>query len=398
MTIKIRPLAPNQGYGFFAMQPVDFDVTGYRYEQVGRYHNYHFTGKNTRWPVAAVAPGSIVKIDGFSPNLNKLLHVGHLRNLALAKSLETLTQTKNVALLGKSLGVLPEAEKELEEWFSFINYDPETFSDTEVCEQFSVERYLTTEKGDGEYTGCTLWQGAKSPVVIRRSDGRTTYAYHDLAFANLVGPTHYLTGAEQKEHFENLGLGSRHLPMGLILSPETGKKMKSRDGNALSAKEALQMVMDCLDSTPEAKKLAWNILAWNFLHISRGQDLKFEHEKWSKPDQPGLYITYTLARLNSALKDVEHQSFNNCCDLQSQDLALLGTANYFSYWRDKAIEAFDPAPLANYAHDLARVIGTLYHTEPIATGRPAFQYAAFVAASVLASCMLNLGMFPLQEI
>jgi arginyl-tRNA synthetase len=75
------------------------------------------------------------------------------------------------------------------------------------------------------------WNDDKSikPCVIRRSDGTPTYAYHDLAFAKMVSPDFYVTGMEQKEHFHTLGLGQKHLPMGLVLDSATGKKLKSRN-------------------------------------------------------------------------------------------------------------------------------------------------------------------------
>jgi arginyl-tRNA synthetase len=134
------------------------------------------------------------------------------------------------------------------------------------------------------------------------------YAFHDLAFAKLVGPTHYITGAEQKEHFASLGLGDKHLPMGLVLGSD-GKKLKSRaskegvPADSPKAEAIMEEVMENLeDSCPDKRKLAWNVLAWNFLTVARTQNVKYNPADWTKADAPGLYITYTFARVKKAAR------------------------------------------------------------------------------------------------
>ncbi len=393
--LNIRPIPDGKGVGFTSMEPLPKYEKSYRYEQVGRYHNFYFTRGNWTFPGSTKKCPDII-MDAFSPNLNKQLHVGHLRNLALAKAYSALMpEARFVALLGKCLGIEPTAEAALQEWFDFLDYHPEFHSDTEVCGKTKVEG----TPGEGEYAGCEVWQGAKGPVVIRRSDGTTTYAYHDLAFAKLVGPTHYLTGMEQREHFQNLGFKG-HLPMGLILDPITGKKMKSRDGNALSAKEALELVIAKLDPTPEPKKLAWNVLAWNLLHVNRGQDVKFKVDEWTKSESPGMYVSYTSARIISALNAAGGSSVGITAKdvFTDSDIELMGYSEYLKHYINRAVEQLDPAPLANFAHDLARKLGVAYHGEKIVGGRPAFQFAVGEALSNLMKCMSCLGMFPLSKV
>lgn len=390
--MNIHPIPEGKGSGFTSSEPLpDASVHGYDYLPVGRYHNYHFTATNYLWPVEVSTPTNLI-IDGFSPNLNKLLHVGHLRNLALSKSLSSiLTGSKFVAFLGCSLGIKEGAEKELWGWFDFLNYHPEIHRDTDVCAKHPVEGV----QGEGEYVGCIIWPGKKHPVVLRRSDGRTTYAYHDLSFVKAVGPTHYITGSEQFEHFANLGLEEKHLPMGLVLDPKTGKKMKSRDGNALDAAAALQLVIDRLQETPHAKELAWNILAWNFLRVNRSKDVAFDVEQWTGPEAPGLYVTYTLARLLSALEDL-HIPFST--EYSSDDVMLLGECQYLNYYLQKAINTLDPSPIANYAHTLAKKLNLAYHRERINGGRVAFQNVIAFSVATLTRCIKLLGMFPLTRV
>ena len=389
--LDARPLPDHLGVGFTMKTPLKKDPSSYRYEQVGRYHNYYFTSQKFDWPQLPIPQPVIV--DAFSPNVNKHLHVGHLRNLALAKGYTQIfegTGSRFVALLGYSLGELAGAVDALNRWLDFVGYHPEVYRDTEIAHQIKLDTF----PGELEYQGCEVWQGLKSPVVIRRSDGTTTYACHDLAFAKLVTPTHYLTGSEQREHFENLGLGKKHLPMGLVLDPKTGKKMKSRDGTALSANEAMQLVVGRLDTTPEPKKLAWNVLAWNFLHVGRSKDVKFNIDGWTTPDSPGLYITYTYARLASIFKDTIPEEVV----VDEKDLKLLGFCQYLTYAKYCSQVTMDLAPVAEFAHDLARKVGALYHEERIDGGRLSFRWAVYQAMKTIETSMKLLGMSPLERV
>lgn len=406
----MRPLPSEQGFGFCTQEPVSSEIAeGYKLETIGRYQNYHFTAENHSWPVKYDTPAA-KKFDAFSPNLNKHLHVGHLRNLALANALSRIfSESEFVAMLGCSLGVAPGALDALNDWLSFTGYSPTRYSDTELVSKAGFNCFDGKfQDGTGEFAGTRVWAGKNGPVVVLRSNKTPTYAFHDLAFAHLVGPDYYVTGLEQKEHFENLGLGGHHLPMGLVLDPETGKKIKSRDGNALSGSDAIKMVVDKLNDTPEPKKLAWNVLAWNMLHAARSKNLKFEVDKWIKPESPGLYITYTVARVYRAFAASVDQPVGSgkdrivqlpaAGDFKDQDVALLGYASYFEYWKNRAVELLDPVAIANYAHELARQLGGAYHDEKIADGRPSFRYAVLKAVEALESCMKLLGMFVLKEV
>jgi hypothetical protein len=120
-------------------------VLGYRHELVNRYHNYFFTPERWKWLGTPKTPVCVV--DGFSPNLNKTLHVGHLRNLALANSLSKMlgTDSRFVALLGKSLGTLDGAKDSLDKWFNWLNYAPEVYYDTDFSGDVSQLTLMARE-------------------------------------------------------------------------------------------------------------------------------------------------------------------------------------------------------------------------------------------------------------
>jgi arginyl-tRNA synthetase len=304
---------------------------------------------------APIKPGEH-RIDGFSPNLNKQLHVGHLRNFCVALSLDRMLGDANtpVAMLGASVGMEEEAMNQLSALFHAHNYQPQVYLDLEL-----PAPTLDLKPGTEDKEGCLVYGDAE--VVVVRSNGKPTYAYHDLAFAQAVSPTHYVTGSEQKEHFKSLGLGEKHLPMGLVLGND-GKKIKSRSGEALLLTEAVQMVVDDLSDTQcDPSQLAWNIVCANMLMAARTTNVKFEADAWVNPNSPGMYITYTYARLASALQDAQGDSLA----VQESDVPLLAQCAYFTPAYNKAVVTLDPAPIAHYALELAQAATSFYHQKKL---------------------------------
>lgn len=414
----IVPMTPKYGVGFTSQSPVAEDLAaGFRLEVIGRFHNYHVTPERWDWPETHPVEHKPLVIDGFSPNMNKELHVGHLRNLAIARSLKSILRGHNatfVALLGCSLGVTESAVEGWKLWTDFVHYHPQVYYDTALPQDLIQTREPTVEEVEKrvidpnepgpDWELPKLWDGPNGPVIVIRADGRHLYAYHDLTFAKTVGPTHYITGHEQKGHFASLGLADKHLPMGLVLGPD-GKKLSSRNGTAMLAAEAMEAVIAQLGEMADpqtARQVAWNILAWNFLHASRGTDLKFEVEKWVRPEAPGMYASYTYARVRKALEPLAagyfHEVGKRDGTITEDDAKLLGLSEQYIYYHNKAVLAMDPAPIANFAHELARALGAVYEKERIREGRPIFAHVVRHALWRLEHCLTDLGMFLVLEV
>jgi arginyl-tRNA synthetase len=297
-------------------------------------------------------------------------------------------------MLGASLGVLPGALEELQALFDLVGYHPLVHLDTSL-----PAGLVPTEPGTGEYAGCRVWQGPLGPVVVLKADGTPTYASHDLTYAQLIGPDYYLTGSEQQGHFAALGLADKHLAMGLVLGPD-GKKVKSSSGQPLLASEAFDLVIGQLDPTPEPKKLAWNVLAYGFLQTGLSSSSKFDPVEMTKPTAPGMYLTYTLAKVHSALAKggVPMDPVGPESHLTAVDLKLLGLAAYADYYEYQAAQGKDPAPLANYVLVLAKGLAKAYAKQSIKGGPPGFQFAVAKAFRTLEKGMVTLGLFPLHEV
>lgn len=402
----IRPLPIKFGIGFSVSDEDQnqYATLGYRNERIGIHDNYYVTEHMWEWPHEITFPEHGYIIDGFSPNLNKSLHAGHLRNLAIANSLKQILAPKKsnfVALLGASLGVKKHALDGWKYWNDFLGYHPKEYFDITLPDDI-VETRLE-EDIDSEYYNTHVWDGPDGPVVVKRSDGRPVYAYYDLAFSKYVSPTHYITGSEQKEHFQKLGLDKKHLPMGLVLG-EDNKKLKSRTGDALLAMELIELVSDRIEGDSISKtKLSWNILAWNFLRVNREKNIKFEVEKWTRPDQGGLYISYTYARAKSALNKAEFfvqqtspgKVSKNISDI---DLLLLGFSDQYKHYFQQSINHLDPVSIANFSFELAKLIGQSYEKEKLSGGRESFKKAFSHATWCLGNCIQKLGMFILDEV
>jgi arginyl-tRNA synthetase len=299
-----------------------------------------------------------------------------------------------VALLGASLGVLPGALEELKSLFDFVGYHPHVHLDTDL-----PKGLISVALGTGKYTGCLVWYGPLGPVVAVKANGQSTYAYHDLVYAQIVKPDWYVTGCEQAGHFAALGLADKHLPMGLVLGPD-GTKIKSSSGQPLLASEAFDLVIGQFDPTPQPKKLAWNILAYSFLLQSLNSNSKFDPVQMTKPSAPGMYVTYTLAKVHSALakSEIPLGQEVRMPTLSEGDVLLLGLAAYADYYHHQAKKANDPAPLANYLLTLAKGLAKVYAKQSIKDGPPGFQFAVAQAFQTLHQGMVTLGLFPLHEV
>lgn len=410
---SIRPIPSKYGVGFFSMEKVDLpscQLEGFRYEKVGRCHNYHATVDACDWPLLYHTDLECI-IDGFSPNLNKKFHIGHLRNLLIAASLQKLlslprynADAKFVAMLGASLGVTQAGWDDWAHWTGCVDYHPKEYYDValpnDIVETYKEPipgRFSVGELEEMEAAAPEYWDGPRGPVIVKRGDGTPLYAYHDLAFMKLVGPTHYITGDEQREHFINLGIQDRHLRMGLVLGTD-GKKMKSRTGDSVKIQEAIDMVQESLNQTEHREDLAWNILVGNLLQCTRSSNVKFDPQTWADPNGMGLYINYTYARLLSALKAYKPITTPYYRPEKQIDADLHFWSSMSHYFIHRAVTQLDPAPVVHYLHDLAKVATTAYYEELIGDGRPAFRHAIDMVAYTMECCMDLLGMKPLPRI
>lgn len=246
------------------------------------------------------APPTFEYVDGFSPNLNKHLHIGHLSNLVLAKAYQGLGVGKKfIAIFGDTLG-------------GSVTKDEALIAYENICKLFKYKvdkQYFASEvkllqdqilkPGDGKYESTKIFEIGAEKVVGIKSDGSTSYFYQDVALAqHLNSPTLYLTGVEQENHFNllhQLFPKTQHIGLGLI--KYNGKKMSSSEGNVIYVSDVIDTLMDKFNGN---SNLVYNVLAGNILKSEPKSEKNIDTKTIDNVKlSMGLYVSYTMARMHS---------------------------------------------------------------------------------------------------
>lgn len=265
-----------------------------------------------------IKPDAYRYLDGFSPNLNKHLHLGHLSNLVLAKAFQAIgSANETIAILGDTLDGKVRKEDALSSFRSYcqrFHYPVHhMFFASEMKYDGTMENgAIGTVDHNGiqrDYTGTKVFDVDGEKIVGLKADGSTTYFYQDVALAtHLNAPTLYLTGSEQNQHFallKKMFPHVDHIGLGLVLL--NGVKMSSRneDGSekteeekkAIYAKEVLDMLNGMFDDD----FLSYNVLAGQILGIEPRSTKNIDGNKLGElNNSSGLYVSYTTARMKSA--------------------------------------------------------------------------------------------------
>lgn len=246
-----------------------------------------------------IEPKKIDYVDGFSPNLNKHLHIGHMSNFIIAKAFQSIgIGERYISILGDTL----KGDVEKEEALKMYNMYCDIFglNISKIFFASKVEYYGDKLKdGSLDYKGTKIFDLGDKKIVGIKSDGSTSYFYQDVCLAeNLGGSILYLTGNEQNNHFNSLKKmypETQHIGLGLVRLKE---KMCSRKGNVIYFEELLKK---CLSLFNNDLELSYNVLAGFILKIEPKKDKIIKEDYLENPkNSPGLYLSYTLARLTSA--------------------------------------------------------------------------------------------------
>lgn len=244
-------------------------------------------------------------LDGFSPNLNKELHIGHLSNLILAKAFYNLGIVEETVSIYGDIGSKEQNEMgftSLRNYQAMFDYKP---SKEFFATQIPNYNNTVTEKvnsmlieGKDEYTGCKVFD---FKLVGIKSDGSTTYFYQDVLLASILNDkTLYLTGNEQVNHFNQLKQlfpDITHIGLGLVQIE--GSKMSSREGNVILISDLLNIGSTMFEEY--SNELMYNVFAGYILKSNISSNKSIRATELNEPNKSlGLYISYTTARLISA--------------------------------------------------------------------------------------------------
>ena len=239
------------------------------------------------------------------------------------------------------------------------------------------------------------------PLIIRKGDGGYNYATSDLACiinrVEKIGGTEflYVVGAEQSQHFDMVfqvarqanfmdnSIKSVHIPFGLVVGSD-GKKLASRDGEAISLKDLLEESIiradkSILEKNPgmkesERKEISKMIgigsVKYADLSVDRNKNYVFDWDKMLSFDgNTAPYLQYAHARICSIFRkaSISKDSFENT-EIQITNVneaSLCRVLIRFSESIDAAINNYAPHRLAVYLHKLAQEFASFYENCPV---------------------------------
>jgi arginyl-tRNA synthetase len=281
----------------------------------------------------------------------------------------------------------------------FDHYDGESLYENKLDAAVAeVNAKIGTRTSEGALV-CDL-PGHEIPVLLKKDDGASLYITRDLAAiqdrwerfhfdVNL-----YVVAIQQKLHFTQLfdlvkAVGkefagkSEHISFGMLAFGS--KTMKSREGNAIFLKDALDegqtralaLIREKNPELPYAEEVAdWigtGALVFSDLSQNRNHTINFDWDKaLSFEGDTSPFIQYTHARCTSLLdKTAEHaKTLDKAAattgvpaDLIRHEAVrgLLLAWDSFDLAAEKALVNRDPSAIASVTLDVAKAFNQLYH-------------------------------------
>ncbi len=239
--------------------------------------------------------------------------------------------------------------------------------------------------------------------ILLRSDGTSVYITQDIGTAvERYGEYHfdkeiYVVGNEQIYHFKVLKeilkkFGYEwynkivHFSYGMVELPEG--KMKSREGKVVDADDLIQEMYDTAkeksdelgklndvseeESREITKKIAMGALKYFILKVDPKKNMMFNpKESIDFNGNTGPFIQYTYTRINSLLEKAKSNNIeysddvSYSIDLDDKELQLIKKIYDFKNTISEAAQNLNPASIANYIYDLARMFNSFYQKVPI---------------------------------
>jgi arginyl-tRNA synthetase len=322
-------------------------------------------------------------IDGFSPNLNKHLHIGHLSNLVIANAIQKLNiGNKFIAILGDTLDGNVKKTDALNSYLNHCKNFGYQIDETVYASSMKIKNDILKE-GEGDYLGSKVFDLGDEKIVGIKSSGMTTYFYQDVALAEyLNSSTLYLTGFEQDNHFKSLKKlfpQTNHIGLGLVQLG--GKKMSSSEGNIIYLDDFINHLLQLFNNDIH---LVYNILAGQILKSSPGSNKTIDMNLISNPKLSlGLYLSYTLAHIKSC--GVETKNINQ---YESKELQ-------FAHLKSKI--NLTPNILFESLVKHSKKINKLYETHYIKDNQDNIELFSNLISD-LEFGMKNLGMFSIKKV
>lgn len=314
--------------------------------------------------------------------------------------------------------------------FDKLYYESNTWSVGKDIAIKALEDGYFYKKDDGSVWVDLTDRGLDEKLILR-SDGTAVYMTQDigtaiLRYADFPALTQlvYTVGNEQEYHFkvlflilEKLGYqwakNCYHLSYGMVELPEG--KMKSREGTVVDADDIMESMahtakeitdeLGKLDGLEDAEKrtlyedIGMAALKYFLLKVDPKKNMLFDpKESIDFNGHTGPFIQYSHARIQSVLRNygAVPTSFDLLIELSALERLLQQKIYYYPSIIDTTATEYNPAILANYIYDIAKIFASFYQNLSIlhAETETLKQYRVGLAAAtakIIKSGMALLG-------
>lgn len=239
----------------------------------------------------------------------------------------------------------------------------------------------------------------KTPLMLLKSDGATTYATRDLATLVFRQKKYkpdliiYEVGAEQKLYFKQLFAAAKllkivdqktelvHTAHGLYLDTD-GKKFSTRKGKTIKLEEVLEEAIERAKKLGQkegepayadasARQVGIGAIKYFDLMHSVQSDVVFDWEKiMNMEGNSGPYLQYTVARCNSVIAKSTNKQISKSTNLElsPEETSVLRKLSQFQEVIVTAAKNYSPNILCNYLYELASKFNTFYNKHKIIGG------------------------------
>lgn len=310
----------------------------------------------------------------------------------------------------------------------FDNFNGESFHSQFIGDALeAIDKKNLLEESDGAMI-INLDDENLPPVLIKKSNGSSTYLTRDIATAMYRKKTYdfyknvYVVASQQKLHFEQLRAvlkkmgfdwwnDCEHVSFGMV-SMKDGS-MKTREGKVIFLEDVLNRAIDKTKSIIEernpnlenkeevAKQVGVGAVIFQDLFNNRIKDYTFDWDQVLNFDgETGPYTQYTFARSCSILDKGEFElKDNNKFDLLVDDTEI-DIVKHLSKFEEvllNATEKYEPSLLTRYTVELAKLFNKFYANCPINTVEDELKYQRLYLTYSVNKCLkLSLSLLGIE--
>lgn len=282
--------------------------------------------------------------------------------------------------------------------FDKLYFESDTYSKGKDIVLAGLEKGVFYKKDNGSIWVDLTEHGLDEKLLVR-ADGTTVYMTQDIGTAvqrfedyPALSQVIYTVGDEQDYHFkvlflvlEKLGYkwapACRHLSYGMVDLPSG--KMKSREGTVVDADDLMQEVVEAaktsslekgkLDEMSDEEQnqlfeiLGIGALKFFLLRVDPKKRMMFNpEESVSLQGDTGPFVQYTYARCKAVLRKAGAFNVSDASAvLEDKERQLVRHLTEFRTLVYTAAQEMNPAEVANYCLDLAKLFNQFYHEAPI---------------------------------